>query len=999
MWKKNEDVSDTTLHFAGYMDAIVNSTGIGLWDWNLVTGEVIYSSQWERIAGYEPGELPQDVSSWSNAVLPDDLRETEAIIDRYLSGEGDHYEAEFRMVRKDGSIIWAQDKGMITEWDETGRPVRLIGVLQDLTRIKTAERKLEEKSEQLDFVAKMSGLASWDWSPKSGEIAFSDDYLKMLGYTSREIHGTYAEWDSFLHPEDKDSVTDALERYVSGETDGYMHEVRMRHKDGHYIWTLDTGRIVERDEHGEPVRVLGGHLNIDKLKRVERELQEALRENERYNERLQAEVRDAMQRLEESRRGNQMMFDANPYVNLIFDDRFRVVDCNPAAVRYLGYDSREELLEKIGGLIESIIPEVQPDGRRSHTPRDRLLAAVRNGTEAFETTLCIHGRLVPMSIILRRIDYGDTFSIALYHVDLTSVKEAQSELLRQDMLLKAVNQIASLLISGGAGDFEWIMRQSLAILGGVVSADRDFVWQNGSRDGESVSTQIHEWCEKNFSGAWVPRTPHRIFMPNWQKRLRAGAIVNHSLETAPMPERNCMETRGVASVLLIPILMNGNFWGIIGFDHCTEAHLFSESEQGILQSAGLLIAAAILRNEMTENLIHAKNAALQSAEAKSNFLANMSHEIRTPMNAIIGMTTIARGAEGDAEKISDCLAKIERASAHLLGIINDVLDMSKIDASKFALAENPFSFREMLRSVYDINIVKVRERGQTLEMRVDEHIRDAVIGDDLRISQVINNLLSNAVKFSPDGGRIVLEANLSETEGACSRIRVSVADNGIGIPEAQREKLFKAFEQIDATRARKFEGIGLGLAISKSLVEMMGGRMSVESEPGVGSTFRFEVTLRHDEAEKRHEAPQTLGLDPSDAYDFTGKRILLAEDIEINREIVSLFMEGTGVEIEYAENGWEACDKFAAAPERYNLIFMDVHMPVMDGFEATERIRASGAPNAATITIVAMTANAFAEDVERCKRVGMNDHIAKPVDRNVLMEKTYRNMGGTVRRG
>jgi signal transduction histidine kinase len=740
-------------------------------------------------------------------------------------------------------------------------------------------------------------------------------------------------------------------------------------------------------------------LTAEQMKQVERKLQDALAENERYNERLQIEIKNALRRLEENHRSNKMMFDANPYVNLIFDAGFRVVDCNPAAVRYFGYDSREDLLENIEHLIVSSIPERQPDGRQSRTLRECLLCAAEHGSLSFETSLSVRGRLAPMSIVLRRIDYGETFFIALYQVDLSNVKEAQNELLRQDMLLKAVNRIASLLISGGAEDFETVMRQSLAILGGVVGVDRVFVWQNELRDGDDVARQIDEWSDVDCDDGWFPRTPYRVLMPHWLGSLSTGDVVNQSVETAPAPERDCMEARGANSVLLVPVLMSGNFWGLVGFEHCVGTRLFSESEQGILRGAGLLIASAILRNEMTENIIHARNAALRSAEAKGNFLANMSHEIRTPMNAIIGMTTIAKGANGDAAKVEDCLEKIERASRHLLGIINDILDMSKIESSKFVLSENAFSFRGMIHGVRDINIVRARERGQTLDVRIDERICDNLVGDDLRISQVVNNLLSNAVKFTPEGGVVTLEADLSSEDEEASRIAFSVTDNGIGISEDQRARLFKAFEQIDSTLSRKFDGTGLGLAISKSLVEMMGGVMTVESEPGVGSSFRFELILRHGGADCRDEAPAVLGSDPSDVYDFAGKRILLAEDIDINREIVTTFMKDTGVEIEYAENGREACEMFAAAPERYNMIFMDVHMPVMDGFEATDKIRNSGAPNAATVPIVAMTANAFAEDIERCRRTGMNDHIAKPVDPYVLMEKTYRNMGGTVRRG
>ena len=985
-------------HFVKFLDVIIDATEIGLWDWNLVTGEVIYSSQWERIAGYAPGELPQDVSSWSNALLPEDLARTEAVIGHYLkTGEGGHYEAEFRMVRKDGSVIWAQDKGTVTERDEQGTPTRLIGVLQDITRIRKAEEKLQEKSDQLDFVAHLSGLASWDWDLPGGAIMFSDDYLEMVGYSKDEIRGTYDEWESFLHPDDMPLVMKSLDNYIEGRTDSYQQEVRMRHRDGRYIWTLDTGRIVEWDDDGRPTRLLGGHLNIDKLKSVEKELQQALYENELHNERLEVEIESAMSSLEETRRNSQTLFEANPYPNLIFDGENRIADCNPAAIQFFGFSSREDLLENLPGLIAESIPEFQPTGRRSRSLGECLEYVGTHGYMEFETVASIRGTDTSMNVIMKRIDAKEeNYSVAIYLVDLSSIKEAQEELMRQDMLLQASNAIASLLISSGGSGFGDVVKKSMEILGRSIGADRLYIWKNYVRDGALRAARVFEWLDPEGRcrmDVTFGDLAYDDFAANWRKSLMTDRSVGLRLCEATSEEGAFLGRRGALSLLLIPLSLNGDFWGFIGFEDCTRQRLFTETEQGILRSTGLLIVAAMLRNEMTENLIKAKEAALESVRAKTSFLANMSHEIRTPMNAIIGMATIARNAGGDKERVHDCLDKIDSASHHLLGIINNVLDMSKIDAKKFELAERPFSLRKMIRDVYNINIARSQECSQNIEVEIDENVPDAILGDELRLSQVVNNLISNAVKFTDENGTIRLSVSSVWRGGREARIEIAVEDDGIGIPADMMGKLFKAFEQVDVSTSRRFEGTGLGLAISRSIVEQMGGEMRAESEFGRGSRFSFDVRLKLDLSKEAKEGGQDqaepAGL-AEGRCDFSGRRILLVEDIEINRDIAASFLEGTGVEIENAENGEVACGMFVADPYRYDMIFMDVHMPIMDGFEATERIRNSGVDRAKTIPIVAMTANAFAEDVEKCRNSGMDDHIAKPVDVGELIAKTAK---------
>jgi signal transduction histidine kinase/CheY-like chemotaxis protein len=389
-------------------------------------------------------------------------------------------------------------------------------------------------------------------------------------------------------------------------------------------------------------------------------------------------------------------------------------------------------------------------------------------------------------------------------------------------------------------------------------------------------------------------------------------------------------------------------------------------------------------NEQNLRLSELKEAAESANRAKSEFLSNMSHEMRTPMNAIIGMTAIAKGA-ADIGKKDYCLDKIEEASVHLLGVINDILEISKIEENKLELSTVSFNFEKMLRRVVDVINFRVDEKHQTFTVNIDENIPDFLIGDDQRLSQVIANLLSNAVKFTPEKGAISLDAHLDgEEDGVCT-VRVAVSDKGIGISEEQQARLFTSFQQADSGISRKYGGTGLGLAISKRIVELMGGRIWLESEPGRGSVFTFTVQLKRvgDMADGRIIERDADGQqdDGDGAVDhFEGRRVLLVEDVEINREIVLSLLEETLLEIDCAENGLEAVHMFSSAPERYDMIFMDVQMPELDGYGATRRIRALNAERAADIPIVAMTANVFKEDIDKCLAAGMNDHVGKPLD-------------------
>lgn len=388
--------------------------------------------------------------------------------------------------------------------------------------------------------------------------------------------------------------------------------------------------------------------------------------------------------------------------------------------------------------------------------------------------------------------------------------------------------------------------------------------------------------------------------------------------------------------------------------------------------------------------------ALQTAEnankAKTDFLSNMSHDIRTPMNAIIGMTSLIRHDAGNKDKVIEYADKIDISSQHLLGIINDVLDMSKIEAGKTVFKYTDFSMPDLIEELNTIFQPQIAERNQTL-MVIKENIRhEWVNGDQVHLMQIFSNLLSNAVKYTQEGGKIQFLVEECETKSSVyAKYRFLVSDNGMGMSADFKEKIFDPFTRAEGSVTNKIQGTGLGMAITRNLVEAMGGTIDVESELGQGSCFEVLIDLRI--AEDRFVS-STVQEEKNEQNDniFQGMRFLCAEDNELNAEILTELLKIEGAECTICENGEEILKTFEkSAPGDYDMILMDVQMPVMNGYEATKAIRRSSHELAKKIPIIAMTANAFSEDIQHSLAAGMNAHVSKPVEMRVL-EKTIRSI-------
>jgi len=772
------------------------------------------------------------------------------------------------------------------------------------------------------------------------------------------------------------------------------------------------------------------------------------------------------------------ILDDAPIGYTVADEKLRIFDCNDTMPTLLG-TTKQNFVENFF----DFSPEFQSDGLNSKEKALDLMKKAINGEK--QAYGWIHrsssGELIPFEITLKRALHNGKYMLQAYQYDLSNIKKMEKAIAEAEELTRAVTEASPnpyVLFDENLKPLDC----NEAMMRILVCQDKQYIldnyWEKFTPEFQPDGTFSCQKAKLGKTSTFIGRQTKF----EWVHKTLHGELI---------PMENTMTQ----------IVHQGKKYFISFKYDLRSTKKMMESMQ-----------------KQSEQLKEAFEKATIASRAKGEFLSNMSHEMRTPLNAIIGMTTIGKGSE-EMERKNYALDNIERASTHLLGVINDILDMSKIEAKKFSVSPVEFNFEDMLQRAVNVSSVRLEEKKQKFIVHIDPAIPETLIGDDQRITQVITNLLSNAVKFTPETGSVRLDTNfLGEEKGLCT-IQISVTDSGIGISEEQQSRLFESFEQAENNTARKYGGTGLGLAISKSIVELMGGKIWMESELKIGSTFSFTIKVMrtrgkgnkhlsrdinwgkvrvlvvdNDPAVLEHFRETMLGfgltcdtamgygealrlteqngpynicfvdwkisdvdnlklpkmlkakvthpgksvvimvpasgwndiedkarklgvnkflpkpLFPSTIVDtlneifgmkrpeelardikglFAGNRILLVEDVEINREIVLQLLASTQIQIDCAENGAKAVQMFNETPQKYDLILMDVHMPEMDGYEATRCIRAieEDRNKPEQTPIIAMTANVFREDVEMCLKAGMNSHIGKPLDFTKFLDK------------
>ena len=684
---------------------------------------------------------------------------------------------------------------------------------------------------------------------------------------------------------------------------------------------------------------------------------------------------------------------------------------------------------------------------------------------------------------------------------------------KHSQYIELIHQISDNLMSIDGENTPSMVSNSMQALCDLLQEDTIYIWKYIDDDHPYMS-RIYGW---SAGDELLMQNVYYEELEEIFNALASGKSVIKTLSTMSESEKAVFYPVKILSTCAIPIIFRGGLWGFIAVNNDEERE-YTDEQVSLVAATALIIAANIIEREMSEVLMVAQEEALAGARAKSDFLSRMSHEIRTPMNTIIGMTKIADNSM-DMDRLRYCLSTISTSATHLLGLINDILDMAKIESGKFELNELPFNIEQAVVNVCNFVIDSMIHKKLRFHVFFDLTMQLNFVGDELRLAQVITNLLGNAVKFTPENGSVALMINEIEDCDGAKVLRFEIRDTGIGMTDEQMSRLFSSFEQADGSISRRFGGTGLGLAISKNIIESMGGKIWAESTPGNGSSFYFEIGLktpsgaetsqeinlpdgfsvliadedelsgiylksilesheniRCDYATDRFDAVDMLrdSLESKTPYDlifidhdiagtdwietaknipglfnpetavviapflvwneiesdikscgisrniakplfacdvrellarhigvaelkaiesttnevdFSKVRVLLAEDIDINREIFITLFEYTGMNIDIAENGRIAVDKVKNNPNGYDIIIMDIQMPEMDGYEATRTIRALGVGNSAEIPIIAMSANALVEDVERCLASGMNDHLPKPIDADDVIKK------------
>ena len=1081
------------------------TSGTGLWDWRIPEDAAYYSDEWLAIMGMPSGVFEPRIGFRLERIHPDDAAHVKSEFDAFLRGETQRSPyMDFRMKRSNGSWAYVRETVGITERDQNGHPIRLTGMMRDNTAAKMREKRLEDECRYHISIEDVVGLVSWEWDIVQNRLTFRQWYSLTSSDKPNPLEGKSSEdFLQLIHPDDVVPYRQNMNEYLQRNKGGFEYVLRMLDLDKKYVWIILYATIVERDDFGKPTKLIGSTRDIDQKVRAESALRAALEETISHRERLIADI----ERAEETRRS---MFKNSPHNCIMFDSAFQVLDCNPATLTFFGFTSVEDFRRDFVSLMVTAIPERQADGAPSVPLWERLVSAVHDGSHEFEMVLILNDKPCPISVVMKKVNYMDSFAIMIYFVDLRKQHEMISALTERDRLLSTLNKMSVILMSSDKDIFA-VLHDAITELGVGANVDIAYIMKNQEIDGTLCCSDIAHWTTLETPDPLV-NIPYDMFIPTWRSTIAKGKILNSGKgeayrDRAVIPRA----APDVKVALVIPLFIKGAFWGMVGLSRFNEDSPFIKAEEDLLQSAAILIASAILRASMTEDLLEANRAAIAGTRAKTDFLSRMSHEIRTPMNAIIGMTTIAQKAS-DMKRVQYCLKQIENSSRQLLGIINDVLDMSKIEANKLEILSEEFGFEDMIQHVVNVVQIKMDEKGQEFHVNIENAFTRMIISDELRLSQVLINLLTNAVKFTPDCGKISLLTRQTPIDADTARLHIEVADTGIGITAEQKPRLFHLFEQAENNTTRKYGGTGLGLSISKSIVNLMGGDIWVEDNPGGGSRFVFEIViqwgkvyradklpkgLRSDlrilvvdddvetldyfesilesfslacdkaesgaeavdlvKAREREGSPYDLvfldwkmpGMDgcetareikrsicgnpiiimisladqnevgaalasigitrflpkpilPSSlynaiitslgyeqrsagrdegvipSYDWSGKMLLLAEDVEVNREVVAGILEDTGVTIECAENGTRAVEMFAE--RAYDIVLMDIQMPVMDGFDATRAIRRLKKANAASCPIIAMTANAFKEDVYDCLAAGMNGHIAKPID-------------------
>lgn len=803
--------------------------------------------------------------------------------------------------RKDGTNFSVEYTAAPIERD--GEAVGAVVVFHDITERLESLAAIRESDERLRFSLVAVGAYYWMTDLRNDISSFdSEQFFTQYGYNPEEAPVTTEEFRAFIHPDDSASAREAFDSHIEGRSENYRSEFRIRKKDGSWAWTLNIGRIIERDPDGSPAAVAGLAMDISDQKHM----QDALF---RAKEQLQYILDTSPVGVIFSSEG--IIHLANPK----FMEMFGVQEGSESPNLYVNNDDRDAVIEKLNeeGVINNMELKMF---NASHEVRDILatyLPFVHDGAEG----------------------------ILGWLLDITERKDAERQVKDSEERLTLAAQ------SGGLGMWEWRIKEDRMIVSDFWLELHGLPEGDYMRSGNDYLDKIHPEDQSKVNEL-VTKIRH-----DGEDSIDLDYRFSH-------PEK-------------------GWYW-----EHCSAKVVERDDHGAALRMVGYH-QDVTARVEAEKALAEAKEKAEEATRAKSDFLANMSHEIRTPMNAILGMCHLALQTDM-TPKQRDYVKKIDMSGKSLLRIINDILDFSKIEAGRLDIEHIDFQLEDVLDNLANLISVKAQEKGLELCFNTRPDVPLGLIGDPLRLGQILINLAGNAVKFT-DSGEIVIGIELEELTESEVLLQFRVSDTGIGLTESQQAKLFKAFSQADTSTTRKFGGTGLGLTISRRLVEMMGGEIGVQSTPGSGSTFWFTARFG------LHEQPRKKRFMLKE--DFVGLHVLVVDDNQTSQEILQSMLNSFGFEVDIASSGREALSLLESREEPYRLVIMDWKMPEMDGIETSRRIKShKNLPDIPTIIMV--TAYGREEVMQQADEIGLEGFLIKPVGQSVLFNTIMEVFGQEV---
>ncbi len=798
------------------------------------------------------------------------------------------------------------------------------------------------------FAIEANGDSYWEYNVSNDSFCFSCALNRILGYAG-DTNITTKEWNNLIHPDDKAQNQEFLTKLKGGEIDNFSREFRVQKEDGSYIWLRERGSIYLYDNEKRPLLVVGTHADMTDAKML-------LESRHDYKE-LYA-----------------LAFEKSPYGVLLLDtSNYTFIDANRKALEMMGAKEKGQLHKHPARLS----PLLQPDGQNSFDKMNAIInRALDKGEESFEWVVKpLHAKEFWIETTFTLVTLEGQSLLYTTWKDIDENKKVQKQLETQNLFLgKQILDWRDDCIQNSPSRFEQLLQNS------------DFwVWEIDIKGYFTYANTRVETLLGYKAQELVGKTMFDIMPKLEAKRitpLYRNSVKNHQKIVDMLNIKSHQKGHNVYLMThAVPFFDDkGELLGYRGVDKDITKDIKAEQElkkQKILleQREKELKLANIKLMEQTQELRSANQYAQKALKIKSEFLANISHDIRTPLNGVLGMTHLVLETHLDEQQKS-YLEKIQNSAKGLLEIINNMLDLSKIEAGKLSIQKSNFSLHQTIEQVFSSVEILAKEKELEITLQYDTNIQEFYLGDALRLSQILINLIDNAIKFTPKG-----YVKLAVSQSNRDTLRFEVVDTGVGLTQEQQSTLFEAFLQADG--AREYGGSGLGLTLSKYLVELMNGTMWCESEVGKGSRFVFEVEL-----EKGYEVEQTSN---NKAYvaklkqqmtTLLGSHILLVEDNVINQEIVVGLLKESGIVIDRANNGLESVKMYQAAPDKYELILMDMQMPIMDGVAATKKLRQMGA----TLPIVALSANVMQEDVNTTQQAGMNDHLKKPIEIERLYE-------------